>query len=200
MVHAGGECLEVLGRRGGGLDVGAVVLIQEADGVLVRCLVDVGSWAGVLGAQCAGFVGVGAPAFCRFVVDGDGDLGDGFAVSQERGAAEGFIAGESDGNEVQAGLGQGDASVGGDVQDGPGNAGPWSGDHDGGGRATGLGVDEVEELLERGTGCRCVDQEHPGVPCVSAGLTGAGGRDVGVDVVGAVDRGNGVGEELFDGV
>ena len=112
--------------------------------------IDVGSWVGVLGAQCAGFVGVGAPAIGGVVVDRDGDLGDGFAVSQERGAAEGFIAGESDGNEVQAGLGQGDASVGGDVQDCPGNAGSWSGDHHGGGRATGLGVHEVEELLAAG--------------------------------------------------
>lgn len=72
MVHAGGEGLEVLGRGGGDVDVGVIVLVQEAGGVLVWGLTSLWSRESVFGTQGAGFVGVGAPSVGRFVVDGDG--------------------------------------------------------------------------------------------------------------------------------
>ncbi|OPZ49607.1 MAG: hypothetical protein BWY91_03046 [bacterium ADurb.BinA028] len=81
MADAGGQDLQVLGGRGGGLQVGLVALVEEGDcGGVLGVVV---AREGMVCSQRAGLVGVGAPSLRGGLVDGDGDVGDGVAVGEQ---------------------------------------------------------------------------------------------------------------------
>ena len=129
---------------------------------------------GVLAAQGAGLVGVGLPAVGGGLVDGDRDVLDVVALGVDQGAAEGFVAGEADGDEVEAGVLEDDAAGVGHVQDGAGGVGSFAGDDDGGGRLADVVVDQLQQLVQvvRVAG-RGVEEEHPGGPHVVVDPAGA---------------------------
>lgn len=84
--------------------------------------------------------------------------------------AEGLVAGQSDGDEVKAGLGKGDAAVCGDVKGEALHVRSGACDDDGGGGSAGLSVDEVEQLVQGGVAIGGVYEEHSKAGQASAPL------------------------------
>ncbi|OPZ49608.1 MAG: hypothetical protein BWY91_03047 [bacterium ADurb.BinA028] len=87
------------------------------------------------------------------------------------------------------------------MQDHSVDVGPWADDDDDRGCGSpGLGLHEVDEVVQGRVGVGGVGKQEAGRPGVGADLVGACGGDVGVGVIDSVDGGDGVGEELRDGI
>src|ERR1035437_2995711 len=120
-----------------------------------------------------------------------------FALGQQRHTSLCFVAGQPGRDQVEPGVGDVDAAAGGDVQDDAGGFCAVAGDHDAGGGAARVLVDEAQQLVQRGSlGAGGVDHQEAAGPGVVAELGGAGGSHLVPQRGGAVDRGDGVGEYL----
>ena len=195
--HLRSQRLEVLLHDRALADVVLVVALEEGRQRFVDGVLGGVAGQGVLATQGAGVVGVGLPAVGGGLVDGNRDVLERVALGVDQGAAAGLVAGEADGDEVEAGVLEDDAAGVRHVQDGARGVGAFAGDDDGGGGLADVVVDQLQQLVQVGrVAGRGVEQEHPGRPDVVVDAAGAGGRDVGVVPGGPVDGGDGGREDL----
>src|SRR5665647_1804967 len=145
-VGTSGASTQVLGGCGA---VAQVFLVKSAQHRLDRLVDDfVRGVAGqrVLAAQGAGTVRVGTPAHLGVLVVRDLDVDQVLALSQQRRASLGFVAGQPGRDEVEPCVGNADAAAGGDVQDNTRGFCAVANDDNAGGGAARVLVDEAQQL------------------------------------------------------
>ena len=195
--HLGRQRLEVLLHDRALAEVVLVVALEEGGQRLVDGVLGGVAGQGVLATQGSGGVGVGLPAVVGGLVHGCVDVLRGLALGVDQGAAAGLVAGETDGDEIEADVLEDDATGVGHVQHRAGGVGAFAGNDDGGRGLADVVVDQLQQLLKvvGVSGCG-VEQQHPGGPGVVVDAAGACRGHVGAVSLRAVDRGDGGGEDL----